>query len=176
MGKHRGPHSNGVAVIHSMLKPQHICRGGGWGQGEWIIGTGSSLFFFIFSFIDNNILFSYNILIIVSLPSTPPRSSLPPQSSFSFCLLSDLFPFCLSLENYKLHSGGRGRWISEFENSLVYKVSSRTARATQRNPVSKTKSKNKQTSKKTTTTKRKLQATEKTKHEKNNKKKQNSPH
>jgi hypothetical protein len=31
---------------------------------------------------------------------------------------------------------GRGRWISEFEASLVYKVSSRTARATQRNPVS----------------------------------------
>jgi hypothetical protein len=33
--------------------------------------------------------------------------------------------------------GGRGRWISEFEASLVYKVSSRTARATQRNPFSK---------------------------------------
>jgi hypothetical protein len=33
--------------------------------------------------------------------------------------------------------GGRGRWISEFEASLVYKVGSRTARATQRNPVSK---------------------------------------
>jgi hypothetical protein len=29
------------------------------------------------------------------------------------------------------------RWISEFKASLVYKVSSRTARATQRNPVSK---------------------------------------
>jgi hypothetical protein len=27
------------------------------------------------------------------------------------------------------HSGGRGRQISEFEASLVYKVSSRTARA-----------------------------------------------
>jgi hypothetical protein len=35
------------------------------------------------------------------------------------------------------HLGGRGRQISEFEASLVYKVSSRTARATQRNPVSK---------------------------------------
>jgi hypothetical protein len=35
------------------------------------------------------------------------------------------------------HLGGRGRWISEFEASLVYKVSSRTARAIQRNPVSK---------------------------------------
>jgi hypothetical protein len=33
--------------------------------------------------------------------------------------------------------GGRGRWISEFEASLVYKVSSRTARAIKRNPVSK---------------------------------------
>jgi hypothetical protein len=31
--------------------------------------------------------------------------------------------------------GGRGRWISEFKASLVYRVSSRTARATQRNPV-----------------------------------------
>jgi hypothetical protein len=30
--------------------------------------------------------------------------------------------------------GGRGRWISEFEASLVHRVSSRTARATQRNP------------------------------------------
>jgi hypothetical protein len=34
--------------------------------------------------------------------------------------------------------GGRGRQISEFEASLVYRVSSRTARATQKNPVSKT--------------------------------------
>jgi hypothetical protein len=37
--------------------------------------------------------------------------------------------------------GGRGRQISEFEDSVVYKVSSRTARATQRNPVSKRKKK-----------------------------------
>jgi hypothetical protein len=35
--------------------------------------------------------------------------------------------------------GGRGRQISEFEVSLVYKVSSRTSRAIQRNPVLKTK-------------------------------------
>jgi hypothetical protein len=35
--------------------------------------------------------------------------------------------------------GGRGRRISEFEASLVYRVSSRTDRATQRNPVSKKK-------------------------------------
>jgi hypothetical protein len=42
--------------------------------------------------------------------------------------------------------GGRGRQISEFEASLVYKVSSRTARATWRNPVlkkNKTKKQNK---------------------------------
>jgi hypothetical protein len=45
--------------------------------------------------------------------------------------------------------GGRGRWISEFEASLVYRVSSRTARTTQRNPVLKNKNK---TNKKPTTT------------------------
>jgi hypothetical protein len=44
--------------------------------------------------------------------------------------------------------GGRGRSISEFEASLVYKVSSRTARATKRNPVLKNKQTNKQTKKK----------------------------
>jgi hypothetical protein len=37
--------------------------------------------------------------------------------------------------------GGRGRRISEFEVSLVYSVCSRTARAIQRNPVSKKKKK-----------------------------------
>jgi hypothetical protein len=44
--------------------------------------------------------------------------------------------------------GGRGigRQISEFKDSLVYRVSSRTTRAIQRNPVSKTKQ-NKQTNK-----------------------------
>jgi hypothetical protein len=35
--------------------------------------------------------------------------------------------------------GGRGRGISEFEASLVYRVSSRTARTIQRNPVLKNK-------------------------------------
>jgi hypothetical protein len=39
--------------------------------------------------------------------------------------------------------GGRGRQISKFEASLVYRVSSRTARATQRNPVLKNKTKQK---------------------------------
>jgi hypothetical protein len=33
--------------------------------------------------------------------------------------------------------GGRSRWISEMEASLVYRMSSRTARAIRRNPVSK---------------------------------------
>jgi hypothetical protein len=42
--------------------------------------------------------------------------------------------------------GGTGRRISEFEAGLVYRVSSRTARATQRNPFSKNQT--------TTTTKR----------------------
>jgi hypothetical protein len=40
-------------------------------------------------------------------------------------------------------------WISEFEASLVYKVSSRTARAVQRNPVSKNKNKKQKTNKQT---------------------------
>jgi hypothetical protein len=40
--------------------------------------------------------------------------------------------------------GGRGRRISEFKASLVYRVSSRTARATQRNPVLKKNKPNKQ--------------------------------
>jgi hypothetical protein len=44
--------------------------------------------------------------------------------------------------------GGRGRQISEFKASLIYKMSSRTARTIQRNPVSK-KTKNKQTNKQT---------------------------
>jgi hypothetical protein len=41
------------------------------------------------------------------------------------------------------HSGGRGRWISEFKASLVYRVSSKTARATQRSLSRKTKLKKK---------------------------------
>jgi murein L,D-transpeptidase YcbB/YkuD len=41
------------------------------------------------------------------------------------------------------HLGGRGRRISEFEASLVYRMSSRTATATQRNPVSKNRKKKK---------------------------------
>jgi hypothetical protein len=53
--------------------------------------------------------------------------------------------------------GGKGRQISEFKASLVYKVSSRTARAIQKNPVSKNQTKpkqnkNKQTNKQGSTT------------------------
>jgi hypothetical protein len=44
--------------------------------------------------------------------------------------------------------GGRGRQISEFEASLVYKASSRIARAIQRNPVSKNKTKQNKTKQK----------------------------
>jgi hypothetical protein len=45
--------------------------------------------------------------------------------------------------------GGRGRQISEFEANLVYRVSSRTARDTQRKPLSKNRKtkQNKQTKK-----------------------------
>ena len=39
----------------------------------------------------------------------------------------------------KIHILGRGRQISELEASLVYRLSSRTARAIQRNPFSKKK-------------------------------------
>jgi hypothetical protein len=40
--------------------------------------------------------------------------------------------------------GGRGRQISEFKTSLVYRVNSRIARATQRSPVSKNEEKRKE--------------------------------
>jgi hypothetical protein len=45
--------------------------------------------------------------------------------------------------------GGRGRRTSEFEANLVYRVSSRAARAIQRNPVLKNKNKNKNKNKQT---------------------------
>jgi uncharacterized membrane protein len=58
--------------------------------------------------------------------------------------------------------GGRGRQISEFEASLVYRVSSRTARATQRNPVlKKNKTKNKKQTKKQITNKQKTKQNKK---------------
>jgi hypothetical protein len=66
--------------------------------------------------------------------------------------------------------GGRGRWISEFKASLVYRVSSRTARATQRNPVSKN-----QKNKTTTTTKKNPTTTIKILKNKNKQQKQKLP-
>jgi hypothetical protein len=60
--------------------------------------------------------------------------------------------------------GDRGRQISVFKASLVYRVSSRTARAIQRNPVLK----NKQTKKKQKTkTKQNKQKKQKQRKEKN---------
>jgi hypothetical protein len=47
--------------------------------------------------------------------------------------------------------GGRGRRISEFDASLVYRVSSRAVRTTQRNPISKNKNKSKKQKTKTKT-------------------------
>jgi hypothetical protein len=58
--------------------------------------------------------------------------------------------------------GGRGKWIFEFGASLVYRVSSRTARAIQRNPVS-----NKQTNKQTNKTQNKQKTQYKTNKNKN---------
>jgi hypothetical protein len=44
--------------------------------------------------------------------------------------------------------GGRGRWISEFEASLVYRVSSDTARATEKPRLKKQTKKEKEKKKK----------------------------
>ena len=57
--------------------------------------------------------------------------------------------------------GGRGRRISEFEASLVYKVSEfRTARAIQRNPVSKKQNQKKKKTNKQTNKQKKRQRAE----------------
>jgi hypothetical protein len=50
------------------------------------------------------------------------------------------------------HSGGRGRRISEFKDSLIYKVSSRTARASFETLSRKNQKQQQQQQKKTTTT------------------------
>jgi hypothetical protein len=65
--------------------------------------------------------------------SLPPHYAIPPPpppQKKRNCLGSG------SAYLWSQHSGGKGRQISELEASLVYRVSSRTARATQRNPVS----------------------------------------
>jgi hypothetical protein len=56
-------------------------------------------------------------------------------------------------------SRGRGRWISEFKDSLVYRVSSRIARATQRNTVLKNQKKKKPKNQKTKTKNKKTKPT-----------------
>lgn len=45
-------------------------------------------------------------------------------------------PVGVRTSNHSTQAGGRGRAIFEFQGSLVYRVSSRTDRATHRNPVS----------------------------------------
>jgi hypothetical protein len=62
--------------------------------------------------------------------------------------------------------GGRGRRVSEFEASLVYRLSSRTARATQINPVLKTKNKKQKTKNKKQKTKNKKKKEKKRKEKK----------
>jgi hypothetical protein len=69
--------------------------------------------------------------------------------------------------------GGRGRWISEFVVSLVYKLSSRTTKAIQRNPVSK-KQKKKQKQYKTKPKKKEKKKKKKDKEKKKKKLKRKS--
>ena len=57
----------------------------------------------------------------------------------------------------------KGWWISEFKGSLVYRASSRTARATQRNPVLKKQNKTKQNKTKQNKTKQNKTNKQKTK-------------
>jgi hypothetical protein len=72
--------------------------------------------------------------------------------------------------------GGRGRRISEFEASLVYRVSSRTARAAQRNPaLKKKKQKNKKNNKKKKERKRKERKEKKRKGKRRKGEKKNPP-
>jgi hypothetical protein len=66
--------------------------------------------------------------------------------------------------------GGKGRQISEFKDILVYRVTSRTARTTERNPVSqKTKKPKTKKPKHQNTKKPKNQKTKKPKNQKTNK-------
>jgi hypothetical protein len=62
---------------------------------------------------------------------------------------------------------GRDRQISEFEASLVYRVNFRTARATQRNPVSGKQNKTKQNKTKQNKTKQNKQTNKRNPPQKN---------
>jgi hypothetical protein len=50
-------------------------------------------------------------------------------------IIMKTLPGGIGVRLYSQYLGGRGKCISGFEASLVYRVSSRTARAIQRNPV-----------------------------------------
>ena len=80
----------------------------------------------------------------IGYPSTVSQSQLFLPS----VLLPGAVPKNVLTGLYSQHLGGRGRWISEFQASLVCRVSSRTARATQRNPVSKNQKEKKKKKKK----------------------------
>jgi hypothetical protein len=72
--------------------------------------------------------------------------------------------------------GGRGRRISEFKASLVYRVSFRTARVTQRNPVSKNQKKKKNQTNKQTKNKKQNKTKNKRKRKHENKTKEKNSH
>jgi hypothetical protein len=83
-----------------------------------------------------NFTMAYSLYAIMVLTKTSPQKHFAFFFSFSLRFIG-----CAGRGGghlYSQHSGGRGRRISEFEASLVYKVSSR---AIQRNPVSKNKTK-----------------------------------
>jgi hypothetical protein len=69
-----------------------------------------------------------------SPPTRVTRVRFPANAIWSF----------LSATYTSQHSGGRGRQISEFEASLVYRVSSRTAKAIYRETLSRKTNKQKQ--------------------------------
>jgi hypothetical protein len=82
----------------------------------------------------------------LTLTKHMPLSNLPSMTLFIslFPLKNTLWPGSGGARLQSQHSGGRDRRISEFEASLVY---TETARAIQRNSVSKNKQTNKQTNK-----------------------------
>jgi hypothetical protein len=73
------------------------------------------------------------------------KDVLPCSAHFSdvFMYLSTCVPGEVAYAFNPSNLGDKGRRISEFEASLVYRVSSRTAKATQRNPVLKNQKKKK---------------------------------
>jgi hypothetical protein len=82
---------------------------------------------------------SQSLLICISLVTEDVKHSVTCFLAIRDSSIKNSLPSSGGACLYSKHLGGRGRQISEFEASLVYRVSSRTARATQRNPVSKKK-------------------------------------